>query len=61
MDCKVIAKKVVYLQQEYPEEYFGDKSKKLVHLLDKMLDKNTKKRIDIDSLLKDEWFDIIKK
>ena len=61
MDCKVIAKKVVYLQQEYPEEYFGNKSDKLIHLLDKMLDKSYKNRIDIDTLLKDEWFEIIKK
>ena len=61
MDCKVIAKKVVYMQQEYPEEYFGDKSKKLVNLLDKMLEKNEEKRIDIDTLIKDSWFNIIKK
>ena len=61
MDCKVIAKKVLYFKQEYPEEYFGDKSKKLINLLDKMLEKDDKKRIDIDTLLKDSWFNIIKK
>ena len=61
MDCKVIAKKVIYLQQDYPEEFFGDKSKKLVNLLDKMLEKDENKRIDINNLLKDSWFDIIKK
>ena len=61
MDLKVVANKVIYLQQEYPEEYFGDKSKKLVNLLDKMLEKKDDKRIDINCLLKDSWFDILKK
>ena len=61
MDCKIVAQKVIYLQQEYPEEYFGDKSKKLVNLLDKMLEKNDSKRININNLLKDSWFDMIRK
>ena len=34
-----MAKKVIYLQQEYPDEYFGDKSKKLMNFLAKMLEK----------------------
>ena len=61
MDNKVIGKKVIYLQQEYPEEYFGKCSIALKNLLDKMLDKNMDKRIDIISLLNDSWFNIIKK
>ena len=61
MDNKVIGKKVIYLQQEYPDEYFGKCNKSLMNLLDKMLDKNMEKRIDINSLLKDSWFNIIKK
>ena len=61
MDNKVIGKKVIYLQQEYPEEYFGKCSMALKNLLDKMLDKNMDKRIDIISLLNDSWFNIIKK
>ena len=61
MDNKVIGKKVIYLQQEYPEEYFGKCSIALKNLLDKMLDKNMDKRIDIISLLNDSWFYIIKK
>jgi len=61
MDPKVVGRKVIYLQQEYPEEYFGDKSKNLINLLDKMLEKDDEKRIDIDTLLKDTWFGIIKK
>ena len=56
MDPKIVGKKVIYLQQEYPEEYFGDKSKSLINLLDKMLDKDDEKRIDINTLLKDSWF-----
>ena len=61
MDDKVIGKKVIYLQQEYPDQYFGKCSKSLVNLLDKMLEKNMEKRIDINSLVKDSWFNIIKK
>ena len=60
-DIKKIAKKVCYLQQEYPKEFFGNKSKRLIDLLDKMLEKNEDKRININNLLKDCWFDIIKK
>ena len=56
-----LARKVCYLQQEYPKEYFGNKSKRLINLLDKMLEKNENKRISINNLLKDCWFDIIKK
>ena len=61
LDNKILAKKVIYLQQEYPAEYFGKKSKRLVNLLDKMLDKNENKRINIHNLIKDCWFDVIKK
>lgn len=60
-DNKVMGKNVICLQQEYPEEYFGKCSKALIILLDRMLDKNLEKRIDINSLLKDSWFNIIKK
>ena len=61
VDNKTMEKKVIYLYQEYPEEYFGKCSKALIILLDKMLDKNFEKRIDINCLLKDSWFNIIKK
>ena len=61
LNNKNLARKVCYLQQEYPKEYFGKKSKRLIKLLDKMLEKNENKRISIDNLLKDCWFDIIKK
>ena len=61
LNTKNLARKVCYLQQEYPKEYFGNKSKRLINLLDKMLEKNENKRISINNLLKDCWFDIIKK
>ena len=61
LDDKVIGRKVVYLQQEYPTEYFGQKSKGLINLLDKMLEKNDQKRISINELIKDSWFGILKK
>ena len=61
MDSHIIGKKVLYLQQEYPEKYFSNKSKGLIPLLDKMLEKNDKKRINITELLKDNWFENVKK
>ena len=60
MDSQTIGKKVIYLQQEYPEKYFGNKSKALITLLDKMLDKNDNKRINISELIKDKWFEMFK-
>ena len=60
MDYEVIGKKVHFLQQEYPEEYFGKKSQGLITLLYKMLEKIPYKRIDINNLMKDSWFNIIK-
>ena len=59
MDYEVIGKKVLFLQQEYPEEYFSKKSQGLMNLLDKMLEKNPSKRIDINNVVKDEWFKIL--
>ena len=61
MDESIMGKKVVFTHQEYPEKYFGDKSKSLITLLDKMLEKNDSKRISIKELIKDNWFEIIKK
>ena len=61
MDHHIIGKKVICLQQEYPEKYFGKKSKGLISLLDKIFEKKDSKRISINDLLKDEWFDMIKK
>ena len=60
MDSQIIGKKVIYLQQEYPGKYFGNKSKSLITLLDKMLEKNEKKRINISDLIKDNWFEMFK-
>ena len=59
-DSKIIGKKVVYTQHDYPEEFFGNKSNGLKDLLDKMLEKTENKRIDINNLLKDSWFNILK-
>ena len=61
LDDHIICKKVLYLHQEYPEKYFGNKSKGLISLLDKMLEKNDKKRININELIKDNWFENLKK
>ena len=52
---KIIGKKIVFLHQEYPEEFFGNKSKYLVSLLDKTLEKSSEKRISINEFLDNYW------
>ena len=55
MDESILGKKIVFTHQEYPEKYFGDKSKSLISLIDKTLEKNPEKRITIHNFLKEEW------
>lgn len=52
---KIIGKKIVFLHQEYPQEYFGNKSKYLMSLIDKTLEKSPEKRISIDEFLDNYW------
>ena len=52
---KIIGKKIVFLQQEYPLEFFENKSKYLISLIDKSLEKSPDKRISIDEFLNNYW------
>ena len=52
---QIVGKKIVFLQQEYPEEFFQNKSKYLISLIDKSLEKSPEKRISIDDFLKNYW------
>ena len=61
MDETIVRKKVIFLHQEYPENYFGKRPKGLIPLLDKILEKNDKKRININELIKDKLFENAKK
>ena len=61
MDESIMGKKVVFTHQEYPEKYFGDKSKSLISLIDKTLEKNPEKRITIHNFLKEEWLNKLSK
>ena len=54
-DEHIMGKKVVFMHQEYPDKYFGDKSKSLFNLIDKTLEKNPEKRINIHNFLAEEW------
>ena len=54
-DEHIMGKKVVFMHQEYPDKYFGDKSKSLFNLIDKTLEKNPEKRINIHNFLDEEW------
>ena len=55
LDQDIIGKKVVFSNQEYPKEFFGDRSNSCLRLIDKCLEKNPEKRISINEFLKDEW------
>ena len=52
---ETIGKKIVFLQQEYPKDFFGNKSKYLINLIDRALEKNPEKRIKIDDFLNNFW------
>ena len=52
---QIIGKKIVFLQQEYPNEFFGNKSKYLINLIDRSLEKSPEKRIKIDEFLNNFW------
>ena len=52
---QIIGKKIVFLQQEYPKEFFGNKSKYLINLIDRALEKDQEKRIKIDDFLNNFW------
>ena len=54
-DETTVGKKIVFTHQEYPDTYFGDKSKALICLIDKTLEKAPDKRITIKDFLKEEW------
>ena len=54
-DENIIGKKVVFSQQEYPKEYFGNRNINCLKLIDKCLEKKPEKRISIDEFLKNDW------
>ena len=54
-DESIIGKKIVFTHQEYPDKYFGDKNKSLMSVIDKALEKDPDKRININDFLKEEW------
>ena len=54
-DKEKLKKKIVFTHPEYPDQLFKDKSQSLKYLLDKVLEKNPEKRININDFLKEEW------
>ena len=54
-DDNNIGKMVMLGVQTYPNEQFGSRSKAVIELIDKCLEKNPSKRVDIDSLINDDW------
>ena len=54
-DESIIGKKIVFTHQEYPDIYFGNMNKSLMSVIDKALEKDPNKRININDFLKEEW------
>jgi Ca2+-binding EF-hand superfamily protein len=54
-DEEIIAKKVVYLDHSYPDQFFSKRSKESLKLIDACLVKEPEKRISIEYFLKNEW------
>ena len=54
-DEEAVAKKVVFLDHEFPDEKFKSRSKEAIKLIDACLEKKPEKRITIDEFLKNDW------
>jgi len=54
-DDEKIAKKILLMDPSFPEEFFSNKSKSLIILINDCLDKDPEKRITIDNFVKNEW------
>ena len=52
----VIARKIVYDDIEFDEDEWEMRSRKVIDLIEKTLEKNPKKRINIDEFLEHPWF-----
>ena len=51
-----IARKIVYDDVEFDEDEWEMRSRKVIDLIEKALEKNPKKRINIDEFLDHPWF-----
>jgi Ca2+-binding EF-hand superfamily protein len=54
-DDEKIVKKILLMDPSFPEEYFSNKSKSLINLINDCLNKDQEKRISIDNFVKNEW------
>ena len=52
---EIIAKKIVYQPLKFDEKEWENKSKKVINLIEKSLEKKPNKRINIDDFLKHPW------
>ena len=52
----IIAKKIVYEDVDFDEDEWEMRSRKVIDLIEKCLEKDPKKRIDIDQFLMHPWF-----
>ena len=56
LNDELIGKKIVFSHHEFAKEFFEGRSRMVIDLIEKCLEKNPLKRIDIDEFLNDDWF-----
>ena len=56
LNDELIGKKIVFSNHEFAKEFFEGRSRMVINLIEKCLEKNPQKRIDINEFLNDDWF-----
>ena len=56
LNDELIGKKIVFSNHEFAKEFFEGRSRMVINLIEKCLEKNPEKRIDINEFLNDDWF-----
>ena len=56
LNDELIGKKIVFSNHEFAKEFFEGRSRMVINLIEKCLEKNPLKRIDINEFLNDDWF-----
>jgi tRNA A-37 threonylcarbamoyl transferase component Bud32 len=56
LNDELIGKKIVFSHHEFAKEFFEGRSRMVINLIEKCLEKNPEKRIDINEFLNDDWF-----
>ena len=56
LNDELIGKKIVFSHHEFAKEFFEGRSRMVINLIEKCLEKNPQKRIGINEFVNDDWF-----